>query len=318
MTAKIRVLYVTGAGRSGSTVLDTVLGNHPDAASVGELCNAGRTWADPGEYCACGVLAGECSFWRQVRHQWQAARRPITTAPDWQALQSRFERLRWAPYLFAQRLLRSEAFGEYADGVRTLYEAIARVSGKRVIVDSSKSPLRAQALTRVPGIDLRLIHLVRDGRGVAWSLMKAYREDSGTEIHKDVQARPLWHTALMWRVTNRLAEIALENVPQEKRMRLRYEDFVEAPCEALTRIERVTGLEYRAVATAVARGDHLNIGHVIAGNRVRMSGAIRLRADVAWRHNLTRAQRALFWGVAGAQARRYGYTRELYTPSTRP
>src|SRR3712207_8630396 len=46
------------------------------------------------------------------------------------------------------------------------------VSGKPVIVDSSKSPARALALGMVPGIDLYVVHLVRDGRGVATSLRK--------------------------------------------------------------------------------------------------------------------------------------------------
>ncbi len=67
MSKPIRVIYVVGAGRSGSTLLDTILGNHEYIESVGELINSPRAWSNPDEYCACGIQAGVCDFWRQVR-----------------------------------------------------------------------------------------------------------------------------------------------------------------------------------------------------------------------------------------------------------
>jgi hypothetical protein len=35
----VRILQITGLDRSGSTILDIVLGNHPDIESVGEVAN---------------------------------------------------------------------------------------------------------------------------------------------------------------------------------------------------------------------------------------------------------------------------------------
>ena len=39
MHAGTRVLMITGLDRSGSTILDIVLGNHPHIESVGEVAN---------------------------------------------------------------------------------------------------------------------------------------------------------------------------------------------------------------------------------------------------------------------------------------
>jgi hypothetical protein len=64
--------------------------------------------------------------------------------------------------------------GRMAEILRSLYSAIAQVSGG-VIVDSSKTPSYLFLLQRVEGIDLRLLHLVRDSRGVAYSTLKRIR-----------------------------------------------------------------------------------------------------------------------------------------------
>ena len=74
-TSPLRIIYIVGAGRSGSTVLDTVLGNHPDAVSVGELSNLHRSGWVNNEFCACGEPADGCGFWNEVRSAWMKANR---------------------------------------------------------------------------------------------------------------------------------------------------------------------------------------------------------------------------------------------------
>jgi hypothetical protein len=50
-----------------------------------------------------------------------------------------------------------------------LFTAVARVAGREGVVDSSKNPVQALALSRSTEIDLTILHLMRDARGVAWS-----------------------------------------------------------------------------------------------------------------------------------------------------
>ena len=54
-----------------------------------------------------------------------------------------------------------------------LYAAIVAQSGARVVVDASKGASFAMAVSRAAAVDLRMIHLVRDARGVAFSWAKA-------------------------------------------------------------------------------------------------------------------------------------------------
>ena len=47
-----------------------------------------------------------------------------------------------------------------------LFEALIEVTGKNIIVDSSKMPLRAEMLALSEKFEVYFIHLIRDGRKV--------------------------------------------------------------------------------------------------------------------------------------------------------
>ncbi len=76
-----------------------------------------------------------------------------------------------APARYAGRLR------SYLGVLGPMYEAVRHVSGANVIVDSTKDAAYAHAMRRMAGVDLRVLHLVRDSRGVAWSWAKLVRSD---------------------------------------------------------------------------------------------------------------------------------------------
>ena len=81
----VKLLYIIGDGRSGSTLLNIALGNHPDAVAAGELCNVQRYLWRQDNWCSCGTPVHECSFWGAVSTMLGDAR------PDLD-LQTRLER----------------------------------------------------------------------------------------------------------------------------------------------------------------------------------------------------------------------------------
>src|SRR5687768_4894350 len=194
----VKVLEITGLGRSGSTILDIVLGNHPDIESVGEVANLtlngwisreSLRWIDPKglrvPICTCGkrldVLYVDtpdeaCPFWSSVRREWME-RTDLHSIESYPKLQDEFEpQSRW-PRLLYERRRRSASFRSYAGLTRAFFELIRAVSGKPIIVDCSKISVRAFALGMTPGIDLYVVHLVRDGRGVISSNIVSFRAD---------------------------------------------------------------------------------------------------------------------------------------------
>jgi hypothetical protein len=62
----VRLLYVGGVPRSGSTLADLMIGQLPGHVGVGELY---YLWTDGPRHnvcCACGAFFADCPFWREV------------------------------------------------------------------------------------------------------------------------------------------------------------------------------------------------------------------------------------------------------------
>jgi hypothetical protein len=299
----VTALYIMGAGHSGSTVLDIMLGNHPEIVGVGELGNF--TLPVRGNYCACGQPSGKCGFWSEVQRKW-THRVGVDGVAGYQVAQEPFEKLRyWFRSEKEKRgVFQSPRYRVYAEHTRALFESIAVASGKRIIVDSSKSPARALALSGISGFDLRIIHLVRDGRGVVWSLMKKKAHRKNALAHGDF-ALP-WFASLGWLLTNGWSDFVLRRgeVPG---VRVKYEDLVGQPEKALDRIGRMLEIKFNPVVDHLFARKELAIGHNIAGNRIRKAGSIRLRPDYEWNERLPGRYKRLFWLLAGSRAKKYGY-----------
>jgi hypothetical protein len=48
-----------------------------------------------------------------------------------------------------------------------VYRALHEITGGKIIVDSMKVPAHVYLMSRLPGVHVRLAHLVRDPRGYA-------------------------------------------------------------------------------------------------------------------------------------------------------
>ncbi len=327
----VKVLKITGSAHSGSTVLDVVLGNHPSIESVGEVNKLIRTgWIsreslrgiDPKRLrrpiCTCGkrldVLYVDtpdeaCPFWSSVRREW-VERTDEDSIESYPKLQDDFEPQRRWPRLLYERRKRSASFRSYAGLTRAFFESIRAVSGKPVIVDSTKSTTRAFAFGMIPGIDLYVVHLVRDGRGVITSLRKTFEKDIQAGIMWDHKGRPMWKSVVRWIVLNLATEWVCAQLGPKRTMRLRYEDFVADPNGALQRIGSLLELDLTDVADAASSGKPMQAGHNVGGNRTKKSGVITLRPDAQeWRTALSPTEQRLSWALMGWLMRRYGYKR---------
>jgi hypothetical protein len=304
--APVQVLYVMGLGRSGSTVLDSVLGNHPRVVGLGELRNLPRAGWQRNEFCACGERALDCPFWSRVRERWGELAGGAEAAELWR-LQAAVERSRNWLGLSADPPRPRDDFAAYGRRTVALLRAIRGTAGRPLLVDSSKLPPRALALSRLEGIDLRAVHLVRDGRGVAWSLRRSLPADPALGVARPIRGKPVLRTALRWVFVNHLAERVARRLGPERVRRVRYEDFATDPGQALAALGELQGVDFGELGRRAARGDELAIGHAVAGNRLRMKGSVRLRFDESWKEKLAPRDEALFRLVAGRTLRRYGY-----------
>jgi hypothetical protein len=310
VTFPIRVLYIMGYGRSGSTVIGSVLGNHSDIVSVGELMNLSRSGWINAQYCACGERGNVCPFWSGVRREW-IKRTGVDDIEGYMELQSAFERLNQWLWLSKEKLKQTPRFRAYGKHTYALFKALSTVSGKSIIVDSSKSPARAFSLSLIPGIDLQVIHLIRDSRGVAWSLKKEYQKDEKAGIQRNFKSRPICRTAISWLAFNLQSNWVRRQLDPGKSMLVRYEDFMSNPETTLNKIGELTEIDLAEVSSRVLHGESISVGHNIAGNRLRMAGEVQLQPDIEWKHRLPSKSKKIIWIFTGWLMRRYGYKKSL-------
>ena len=247
--APLKVVYIAGDGRSGSTLLDRLIGAYPGVFSCGELGNLVDSRNSQDEHCACKELARDCPFWGGVIAQWSAAV-PGFSKAEYRILQRRYERLRSLLRPLKHLSFSSKQFARYSEYTRALFTAIARHSGAMIIVDSSKNPARALALSRISGIELHMLHLVRDVRAVAYSLRIPYRLPPIEGRKWDVKRRSHLRFAGTWAVVNYFCECVSTKIRGHSLL-VRYEDYTANPDLILSKIAEmfhVPCMDYQAGA----------------------------------------------------------------------
>ncbi|QIG49933.1 sulfotransferase [Nordella sp. HKS 07] len=300
-----KLVYIAGYGRSGSTVLSIALGQHKEIFGCGEIITLGHHVWENNEYCSCGSPIHDCEFWRETVALWGKEESPSLVS-DYGKLQDQFESLISISRML-RKTLRRESFNTYSRHTLRLLEVVSKRSSRGLVVDSSKHPGRAAALALIPGLDLYVIHLVRDGRGVAWSLLKAYQRDKRIGLQKDIEAKPVMRTAFRWATVNLATESLARRLGPRRFVRIRYEDFTRDPKECLKKIGDLIGADFGDLGDQINAGMPLEPGHQMAGNRLRMNATIELSPDVKWKSQMPGRKQALFTWLCAWLLRRYGY-----------
>jgi UDP-N-acetylglucosamine transferase subunit ALG13 len=306
--SRLRVLFVAGWGRSGSTLLGRMLGQVPGVFSAGELRDVWLRGVIEDRLCGCGERFHACDLWSKVGQEafggWDGV--------DVEAvhrLRLRLDRPWSPPRVLTSRLTPAldADVQRYVDHLAALYRAIEQVSGAGVIVDSSKIPTYALLLRRIPGIDLRVLHLVRDSRGVVFSWQKQVMRPDGGGADEMVRygaagasARYVFYNGL----THGLGAAGLPS------RFLRYEDLVARPRLHVCDVLSFAGMQPTDGDLSFL-GEHevdLAPNHTVDGNPMRLqAGTMPIELDEAWRRDMDRRTMATVTMLTAPMLATYGY-----------
>lgn len=309
MTVQTRptVLYVGGVIRSGSTLLHRMLGELPGFVAVGELVHLWRYSLPLDHDCGCGEPFSTCPFWSQVGERafggWDRL-----DAVEMLELQTSLDGTRDIPLLLAPKLSKDFAarLDRYTDVLERLYAAVAEVAGAEVVVDSSKHPGAAYLLRHVD-TEYRVVRIVRDPRGVAYSCAKRVRrpEKSGPDPYMTV-----WETrriARNWLTTN----VLVGALPRfgVREATVHYEALVADPAAELRRALGKLGLDVpEQLPFLDGNAARLSAAHTLDGNPMRFErGPVILRPDDEWRQALPDRDRRVVEAITWPLRRMHGY-----------
>lgn len=263
----IQVIYIAGNGHSGSTLLDMVLGSGEGCFSAGELTFITRDTIME-EYCSCKKVIPDCEVWSEVINIWERERE--ISYEKYRELRLRFERNKTTIRTLFNRFFPSKAFRQYCRATLKLFQAVQKVTGSSVIIDSSKSPQRIAVLSQI--VDLQVLHICRDFTGVLNSSKGSVKKNMEAGIEADIPAGRTWKVILDWIATNAVAEIFCLGTPSQK---VFYKEYVQDPAY----LRKVHPL-----LEQLNREKSFSASHMLAGNALRLKKDLKINPGIGFRY----------------------------------
>ncbi len=289
---KIKIVYLTGFWFSGATILGRSLKSSEDVIYVGEIRDYWSKGLKKNEQCSCGKRFANCDFWTKVTEEY------IKSFPsdDMEKISKTLSELEKTKNYFKVRKSiknhNDNYFGQlldtYLKHTEKLYECISKVSGKNIIVDSSRLPGRLLILSLSTKIEIFPIYIIRDPRGVINSLIKKDFRNYG-----EIKTSTFKHI-LTWNIKNLLSLDSVNKLNSNDTLYLWYENFTRNPAKVLEKIKKSLNctLNYEQENGKVSLV--LEPGHVFTGNRSRHdTGKITIAEDTKWERELGWSKKVL-------------------------
>lgn len=312
------IIFIASELRSGSTLLDHLLSNHKDAFTVGELSNLeyylAKSNVGPGTtrnwICRCGEDFSSCEFWSSIakRYRSNSGQRLKEISSCAKVYPRNFKLISKMPieFVYRQRNLHEgllaynnlySANTDSAQNIVELYSHIFEKTGQKIIVDSSKKPEQLYAIKNaLPNdIDLRVIHIVRDGRAVAYSTCKR-----ALESNKEVSFSK---AAIRWAITNLLIRNLEQYFKANEFIRIKHEDLCENTEKTIADICGKFEIEYDQGMAEISSSNNHNVG----GTPRDFREGTKIQLDERWKRKIKLKDRILFLVVAWIPNKIFGY-----------
>jgi hypothetical protein len=299
--SKPRSVFLLANYFSGATLLTILLSGHKDIVSNGEAMYFDDSDEDRYD-CTCGRYIDECEFYGAA-----AAHMRLPDGSGWD--RQLFVHM---PSFSRNRILRSflgswryesalrnrfiSAFPGYRrtrdrfmDAQLQFFAHARRISGASIYLDGTKSVRRAQLFARDGRSDMKVLHLIRDGRGFSSSDLK-------NTPHQTVAASVkewLGYIAQVDRFSNSFPSVPV--------LVVKYEDLCRSTEKTMHTIYDFIGVPYEQAGAGLMEDAH------ILGNRMRKAFTGTIVEDTSWKEKLDPGTQALLTSLTKPQLERFGY-----------
>lgn len=296
---KLKLLFIGGYSRCGSTILSNVLGEIDGFLNGGELMFIWDRIRSENGLCGCGAHVCKCEIWSRVirtafggPEKLDCDQLIATRDREWTSTNL----AKWL-YLPGSRARLEKRIGDYLGHLEKLYAAIATELPGTTIIDSSKNPAYLYFLSLIPGLEIHVVHIVRDARANAYSWLAP----------KDgfVSKRPV-ESSLSWNARNLILDRAGARFG-DRYMRVKYEEFVQEPKACVENILQHIGATGKDLSYMTPDGVMLKRNHCVYGNPdLFKSGKIQLKLDERWKA-MTKGDKLVATTLTWPFMKRYGY-----------
>ena len=304
MMVKKKIIYIAGYSRSGSTILDILLGSHSNIFGTGELFYLFEDWLTGTRACTCGEIYKNCEFWKDLKLpqeiSLQQAKEIISNVENRKHITA-LENGKISPDIIQKYSLIQSA----------LYDYIFKTSGKDIIVDSSKSSRdmagRFYALHKYTDYDVYVIHLVKNGLSVVESYVKKGR-NWALEGYVKNDRFLAERSSLGWFLANSITQNLGKKMPENRFITIKYEDFVTQPESILQQTGKFLDVDLSEVISLIKNEIPFHPKHNVGGNRLRLEKEIKfIKSNGSKKVDLSYYNQLVFNIIAGRLQKRLNY-----------
>jgi hypothetical protein len=262
---KQTILYVLGAGRSGTTLLDIILGNSDDIKSCGELLRFVETkGVPPGTEEGSDVY----EFWDGIKKCLNAKYNEDIDYNNLFISCRKVETHRWFLRTYLN-MVPNNLMNIYGIYNERLYDCIFETIDTNVLIDSSKWPGRLLALSKsIKNYDIKVVYLVRSPSAV----IRSFGIKDIEQPYKGFVTSNIYYF-----IINFACNLVLYKLTDVKSVKVRYEDLLLNPGEQLKRIEDALNIDLSRSIDIIENNRELVVDKLFEGNRIRKNKSIFLK-----------------------------------------
>ena len=286
-----------------------LLAHHPDLVTLGEFLNTRERKYHHGEgdFCSCGQKLTSCPYMNNLTQMIKSQGMDFSVDFPDTAFRSNKK--------FIDSIISAHIRGKGFETLRHLAitllppvrKSVNRIISRNSVVistlldhenssvylDSAKNNRRVLYFDRyAPNMDVKVIWLTRDGRGVANSYMKHKNLELGAAIRS-------------WASVQESVIRTAGMISKNQLMKLKYEDFCKNPEKWLPEVCRFLELDPKQLPETFG-GEELHL----TGNNMRLNGLSEIRMDEKWRALWSSKDVEQFSELGGGLNQRLGYGAE--------
>jgi len=305
---KINLIYIASIGRSGTTLLESMLGAHSQIATCGEIHIWPHEIAQGGvRPCSCGRSILDCPFWIEMRQRVDPLQQQHPQIHFFRERHNagktlRLERLSEFSrnHLLPQTIEEISIFAQNNHEVLQSFLDLIRANlGRdiRWIVDSSKDPYRLLWLIRSNLFNIKVLHVIKNPHAFIYSVTKNVQKDWFKHLKTAAKQ------SAKWSIENYLIAQVQQHLPESSYLLVNYEKLAAHPTETLNDICQIIGCNFETQMIDNFRQGSI---HTIAGNPMRYEKR-GIFLDERWKASLSTSRRTVTESFTRINRANYGY-----------
>jgi len=256
------LIYIIGSGRSGTTLLDVLLGNNFDSISLGEI---NRFYKREGLPPKRKKSDKTYIYWNNIKSKLDKQ------TLDFKALNHLFKKNEFHTSILKSVFkLNPKA---YVDGLILQYKIIKENTDETILIESSKYPTRALNISNYLSTEefsIKYIYLKKDPVKV----IKSFQKKDLEQPSKGFFSANVYYLMvnllcnyIVFKLRRRKHDVAIVN----------YEDLLFDPTKTIDRLSKKLKIDFTGLNQKLKTKAPLNTGFLFDGNRIRLKETLTLQ-----------------------------------------